>query len=91
MHKMHYPKADIGRLYMKRKEEGRGLLQTEATNKAEIINTVEYLNTNYKEDYFVIIVKSYESSQPNINLTNKATTKFPEELNQSNENSDTNK
>jgi len=26
-YKMHYPKADIDRLYVKRKEEGRGLLQ----------------------------------------------------------------
>jgi len=31
MYKMHYPKADIDRPYVKRKEEGRGLLQIEAT------------------------------------------------------------
>ena len=58
MNRMHHPKADIDRLYVKRKEGGRGLIQIEATYKAEIINIAEYLNTNYKEDQFVNIVKS---------------------------------
>ena len=57
MYKMHHPKADIDRLYVKRKEGGRGLVQVEAAYKAEIINTAEYLNTKYKEDQFVNIVK----------------------------------
>jgi len=48
MYKMHHPKADTNRLYVKRKEGGRGLVQTEAAYKAEIINIAEYLNTNYK-------------------------------------------
>ena len=48
MYKMHHPKADIDRLYVKRKEEGRGLVQFEAAYKAEIINIAEYLNTHYK-------------------------------------------
>jgi len=75
---MHYPKADIDRLYVKRKEEGRGLLQIEATYKAEIISTLEHFNKNYIEDHFVNIVNSNESNQPNINLTIKAAAKFPE-------------
>jgi len=62
---MHHPKADIDRLYVKRKEEGRGLVQIETAYKAEIINIAEYLNTNYKEDQVVNIVKSHESTQPN--------------------------
>jgi len=49
MYKMHHPKADINRLYAKRKEGGRGLVQIEAACKAEIINIAEYLNTNYRE------------------------------------------
>ena len=49
---MHYPKADIDRLYVKRKEGGRGLVQAEAAYKTEIINIAEYLNTKYKEDQF---------------------------------------
>ena len=43
MYKMH-----IDRLYVKRKEGGRGLVQVEVAYKAEIINIAEYLNTNYK-------------------------------------------
>ena len=47
MYKMHHPKADIDRLYVKRKEGGRGPVQIEAAYKAEIITVAEYLNTNY--------------------------------------------
>ena len=32
------------------------MLQIEATNKVEIINTAEYLNIKYTEDQFVNIV-----------------------------------
>ena len=59
MYKMHHPKADIHMLYVKRNEGGRGLVQGEAANKAEIINIAEYLNANYKEDQFVNIVKNH--------------------------------
>jgi hypothetical protein len=49
MYKMHHPKTDVDRLYVKRKEEDSGLLRTEATNKAEIISISEYQNTKYAE------------------------------------------
>ena len=58
---MHRPKADIDRLYVKRKEGGRGLVLIEAAYKAEIVNIAEYLNTNYKEDQFVNIVKTMKT------------------------------
>ena len=45
MYKMHHRKADIDRLYVKRKEGGRGLVQVEAAYKEEIINIAEYLKT----------------------------------------------
>ena len=88
MYKMHYPKADIDRLCVKRKEGGRGLVQIEAAYKAEIINIAEYFNTNYKEDQFVIIVKSHESTQPNVNSIIKTAAKITGELNQPNEKSE---
>ena len=91
MYKMHHPKADKDRLYVKRKEGGRDLLQNEATYRAEIINVAEYLNTKYIEDQFVHIVKSHKSNQPNMNSTINMAAKVAEELNQSNENSDTKK
>ena len=86
---MHYSKADIDRLYVKRKKEGRGPLLIGTTYKAEIINTAEYLNTKHAEDQFVNIVKNHESNQPNMNSTIKTAAKVADELKQSNENSDT--
>jgi len=88
MYKMHQPKADIERLYVKRKEGGRGLVQIEAAYKAELINIAEYLNTNYKEDQFVNTVKSHESTQLNMNSIIKTAAKITEELSQPNEKSD---
>jgi hypothetical protein len=43
MYKMHHPKADINRLYVKRKGERR-LSQIEAAYKGEVIIIAEYLN-----------------------------------------------
>ena len=80
MYKMHHPKADTDRLYVKWKEGGRRLVQVEVAYKAEIINVVEYFNTNYKEDQFVNIVKNHESLQPNMNSVLKLATKIIEEL-----------
>jgi len=51
-------------------------------------NIAEYLNPNYKEDQFVIIVKSHESTQPNMNSIFKTAAKITEELSQPNEKSD---
>jgi hypothetical protein len=82
MYKMHHPTFDIDRIYAKRKEEGRGLIQVEAAYKAEIINIAEYHNTNYKEDQFVKIVKNHESTQPNMNSIIKSGAMFIEELSQ---------
>ena len=85
MYKMHHPKADIDSLYVKRKEGGRGLVQIVAAYKAEIMNIAECLNTNYKEDHFVNIVKSQERTQPNMNSIIKTAAKITEELSQPNE------
>jgi hypothetical protein len=58
MYKEHHPKADIDRLYVKRKEGGIGLVHVEAAYKAEITCIAEYFKTNYKLDQFVNIVES---------------------------------
>jgi len=88
MYKMHHPKVDIDRLYVKRKEGGRELVQIEAAYKREIINIAEYLNTNYKKDQFVNIVKSEEGIQLNMNSIFKTAAKITEELSHPNEKSD---
>jgi hypothetical protein len=88
MYKMYHPKANIDRLYVTRKEGRRGLVQVEAAYKAEIINIAEYLNTKYKEDQFVNIVKVHESTQPSMNSILRSAAKILEELNQLNEMND---
>jgi hypothetical protein len=45
---MHHVKADIDRLYVKRKGGGREMLTTAVTYKTEITNTAERSNTKYK-------------------------------------------
>jgi hypothetical protein len=82
MYKMHHPKADIDRLYVKRREGGRGLVQVEAAYKAEIINIAEYLNTKHKEDRFVNTVKNHESTQQSMNSILKSAAKIIGELSQ---------
>jgi hypothetical protein len=58
--------------------------------KAEITIITEYLNTNYKVDHFVNIVKNYESTQPTTSMNSiiKTAAKITEELSQPNEKSD---
>ena len=88
MYKMHHSKADIERLYITRKQGWRGMVQTEAAYKAEIINMAEYFNINYKENLFVHIIKSHESTQPNMSSIIMTAEKIKEELSQQNEKSD---
>jgi hypothetical protein len=60
MYKVHHPNADIDRLHVKTKG-GRGLVQVEEAYKAEITNTAEYLNTNYKVDQAVTMLKAIKA------------------------------
>jgi hypothetical protein len=66
------------------------LLEIEATYKAEIINTAEYLKTKCTAVEVANIVKSHESNQPNTNSTITAAEIVAGELKQSNEKIDTN-
>jgi hypothetical protein len=78
MYNKHHPKAEIDRLYLKRKEGEIGLLQIRATYKSEIINTAEYLNKNYKEK-FVNIVEGQERNHTHKNSTIKIAAAVVEE------------
>ena len=86
MYKVHHPKAETDRLYVKRKEGGRGLVQNEAAYKAEII--VLHNTLTHKLDKFVNIVKSYESTQPTMNSVIKTAVNIAKKLSQPNEKSD---
>ena len=58
---------------------GRVSLQIEATCKAEVISFAEYLNTKYKQELFLNIVKSNKSRQTNRNSTNEIPPKVVED------------
>jgi len=60
IHGQHQPKADVDHLYVPRKQEGRGLLQTEAAYAVEITKPVEELDSN--EDTLIQIVRTHEHS-----------------------------
>ena len=48
IHGQHYPKADIDRWYVTRKQGGRGLMQLEGAYAVETIKLLEYIDR--KED-----------------------------------------
>ena len=88
---MHHPKACTDRLYVKGKGGGRGLVQIEVAYRAEIINIAECRNTDCREDQFVNIVKSQESTQQNMNSIIKTVAMITEELSKPNEMSEANR
>jgi hypothetical protein len=58
IHSQHHPRADIGRLYVPRKEGGKGLMQVEGAYIAETINLIEYVEN--KEDPLLQIVRIHQ-------------------------------
>ena len=55
IHGQHHAKADVDRLYVPRKQGGRGLMQLEAAHAVEITKLVEYVDK--KEDPLIQVVK----------------------------------
>ena len=58
IHGQHHPKADVDRLYVPRKQRGRGLMQLEAAHAVEIIKLVEYVDR--KEDSLILVVRTHQ-------------------------------
>jgi hypothetical protein len=58
IHGQHHPRADIDRLYVPRKEGGRGLMHVEGAYIAETLNLVEYVES--KEDQLIQIVRTHQ-------------------------------
>jgi len=56
-------KADISRLYVRRREGERGWWQIEGTYKVEIMNIPEYLKTKCQAVQSVWTAKGHESSR----------------------------
>jgi len=60
IHGQHHPKADVrvDRLYVPRKQGGRGLMQLEAAHAVEITKLVEYVDR--KEDLLIQVVRTHQ-------------------------------
>ena len=57
IHGQHHQKADIDRLYVPRKQGGRGLMQLEAANAVETTKLMEYVDR--KEDPLIQVVRTH--------------------------------
>jgi hypothetical protein len=60
IHGQNHPRADIDRLYLPRKEGGRGLMQVEGAYIAETLSLVEYVKS--KEDPLIQIVRTHQQN-----------------------------
>ena len=58
IHGQHHPKADVVRLYVPRKQRGRGLMQLEAGHAVEIKKLMEYVDR--KEDPLIQVVRTHQ-------------------------------
>lgn len=68
-HRAHHPKADVDRLYIKRSEGGRGLLQVEMQQRLSYIGTNKYLETT--KDWMMKCVLTHENSKKLFSISKK--------------------
>ena len=83
MHRMHHPKSDVNRLYLPRKEGGRGIVQLELSLKTSIIGMDTYLNNT--NDWMLKLVKKHEENERMYSITSDAK-KYLNEINLSTDN-----
>ena len=76
--RMHHPKADVNRLYIPRKDGGRGLIQLELSLKTATIGLQRYLETT--KDWMLRLVNTHEEAK-RMHLIKKESSKFAVELN----------
>ena len=69
-HRAHHPKADIDRLYLKRKEGGRGLIQIEMAYKLTMIGLSTYISTT--KDWMITCVERHEVKKKLYSIQRKA-------------------
>jgi len=58
IHGQHHPKADVDRLYVPRKQGGRGLMQLKAAHVVDITKLVKYVDR--KEDPLIQVVRTHQ-------------------------------
>eukprot|EP00795_Rhopilema_esculentum_P000152 gene152-9769_t len=59
--RMHHPKADVDRLYLPRRQGGRGMIQLELSYKTSTIGLVKYLETT--KDWMLALIKDNENQK----------------------------
>jgi hypothetical protein len=68
IHGQHHPNADVDRLYVRRKQGGRGLMRLEEAHAVEITKLVEYVDR--KEDPLIQdVINTPSIQQPLSNVT----------------------
>lgn len=72
MHGALHPKADVSRLYVPRKQGGRGLKQIEATARREIYSLAYYMTHNSHKDYLLQAAMQCDTKQIAYSLSKKA-------------------
>ncbi|XP_031556859.1 uncharacterized protein LOC116293560 [Actinia tenebrosa] len=70
MNKMHHPKADVDRIYLPRKEGGRGLIQIENSYKLSTVGMNVYINE--KDDKHVKLVLQHEMAKKKYSIVREA-------------------
>ena len=76
--KMHHSKADMDRIYLPRKEGGRGLIQLEMSYKTTVIGLDTYIQNNY--DWMIQLVNQHERNKKLHSVTKEAQ-RYRRELN----------
>ena len=78
LNRMHYPKANVNRMYVPRKERGRGMINLEMCFKATTIELNTYLLPS--DDRMLKLVLQYEKKKKLHSVT-KESQKFKLQLN----------
>lgn len=65
MHGLHHPKADVERIYIKRSNGGRGLIELESAYNIAIVGLSDYIKQG--SDKFMKMVKKHEDNKPKCN------------------------
>ena len=87
LEEMHYPKADVSRMYVPRKEGGQGMINLEMTYKTTAIGLNSYLESS--EDRMLHAVLQHEKKKK-LRSVVKESRKFKFQLNMAQEKIDTN-
>jgi hypothetical protein len=82
IHGQQHTRADIDRLYVPRKEGGRGLMQVEGAYIAETLNLVEYVESIQDPLIQIVRTHKYSTNSALLQTANKFKKSFQSETKQ---------